>query len=361
MGSVFTYMVAINTNIINFHAKHSGKIIGFLNAFFAGSPSIYSVIYYQCFTQGDITDTSNQDFPGFMVMFAVSFAVADLLCIVFLRIYKEDVTYVEFENVTETEQPFAGKGLDAVANNDAGKEIEKEESENASRETQRIKEPTNETGNTEHLMTLKQLIKCYNYHLLVLMFSFASVIGLVYVNNITVISKSLHLNSNDNTLTIIIPITNAILSACVGLFSDYFKERIPRLWVVLLGCSVFTASQVLVYLFADKLAILVLSTIFVGIGVAIIWSIGPTMMKEMFHIGNFGRNWGLAILVAAVLGACSQEVFGALYDNQVTEENSQQCYGMKCIRGGTAMEIACGGLSIVFGLLLQVMSRRRRR
>ena len=50
LGSVFTYMVALNTNVINFDSKYRGLIIGTLNCFFAGSPSVFSVVYYKGLT-----------------------------------------------------------------------------------------------------------------------------------------------------------------------------------------------------------------------------------------------------------------------------------------------------------------------
>ena len=78
-------MVALNTNIINFDQKHTGKVVGLLNAFFAGSPSVFATLYYHVFQNG-----KSHDYPGFLLMFAISFGTADLLCIIFLRIYTEN-------------------------------------------------------------------------------------------------------------------------------------------------------------------------------------------------------------------------------------------------------------------------------
>ena len=89
-------MVALNTNIINFDKKHTGKVVGLLNAFFAGSPSVFATLYYHVFKDGD-----HHDYPGFLLMFAISFGIADLLCIIFLRIYAEkDGTKEPFQGIT---------------------------------------------------------------------------------------------------------------------------------------------------------------------------------------------------------------------------------------------------------------------
>ena len=100
LGSVFTYMVALNTNIINFDKKHTGKVVGLLNAFFAGSPSVFATLYYHVFKDGD-----HHDYPGFLLMFAISFGIADLLCIIFLRIYAEkDGTKEPFPGITGSDK-----------------------------------------------------------------------------------------------------------------------------------------------------------------------------------------------------------------------------------------------------------------
>ena len=353
---MFTYMVALNTNLINFDSKHSGKIVGFLNAFFAGSPSIYSVIYYNGFTHGDITDTSNQDFPGFMIMLAISFAVADILCIIFLRIYDNgEITYVNLnDDVSHYIPNIKNADESSIADDEETRHLIQKNAGRSSSNRDDLQ--ANVSDNRK--MTIKEILKDYNYHLLVYSFAFASVIGLVFANNTTLISKSVHLNSHDNVLTIIIPVTNAILSAGVGLFSDFFKAKISRMWIVVFGCLAFTGAQVLLYLQADSFIALVFVTVLVGAGIAIIWSICPTIMKEMYNVGNFGRNWGMCILVAALLGAGLQAVFGALYDSKASGDH--QCYGMSCIRGGAAMLIASGGLSVVFGLILQFIRRVRR-
>jgi hypothetical protein len=53
LGSAFTYMVALNTNIINMDKRFRGTIVGLLNAFFAGSPSVFVQIYLHVLTGED--------------------------------------------------------------------------------------------------------------------------------------------------------------------------------------------------------------------------------------------------------------------------------------------------------------------
>ena len=234
-----------------------------------------------------------------------------------------------------------------------------------------------DTQSTTH-MPLKKLVINLDYHLLVWLLSFSTSVGLVYINNITTVSKSLctteyetaenasafgnnttHnstttcLSAYDDRLTIIVPITNALVSLSVGLFSDHFRAKLPRLWILILGCVCFLISQIIALLLADKIFFLMLATVFAGTAIGIVWSLAPTVMKEVFFVGNLGRNWGIAILVAALLGFGIQEIYGALYDAKITVPGSNDCFGMQCIRGGVTVCLVSASVSIAFGILMQ--------
>ena len=237
--------------------------------------------------------------------------------------------------------------------------------------------PQADTQATTHMPLVKLVINV-DYHLLVWLLSFSTSVGLVYVNNITTISKSLcttHYKTDQNAssgfeniiqngtttclsvyddrLTLIIPITNALVSLATGLISDHFKAKLPRLWILLVGCVCFLASQIIALSLADKIFFLMLATVFTGTGIGIVWSLAPTVMKEVFFVGNLGRNWGIAILVAALLGFGIQEIYGALYDSKITIPGSNDCFGMACIRGGITVCLVSACVSIAFGILIQ--------
>lgn len=365
LGSVFTYMVALNTNIINFGNKHTGKIVGLLNAFFAGSPSVYAVLYYHVLGHGDTTDISNQDFPAFMLLFAINFGVVDILCILFLKIRQDDsILFVNFENENDSNSQSKGGEILTSVGSGGTHEVFCFARRNGRQSIigdingDQTAESYTDMGNiAERPMSLKQILLNVDYQLFTWLVAFASAIGLVYANNITVISKSLHLDQYNDRLTIIIPVTNAILSASVGLFSDIFKDKLPRMWILMFGSVCFTVSQILVLFFAQTLGLLVFSAILVGCGIAILWSLSPTIMKEMFYVGNLGRNWGISLLIASLIGFGVQEAYGAIYDREISGDDAVYCYGMKCIRGGTAVCISCGSMSILLGIVMQVKQK----
>lgn len=346
-------MVALNTNVINFSAKHTGKIVGFLNAFFAGSPSVFATIYYNIFTSGDSTIAENQDFKGFMLMMAVLYGVVNLICMAFLRIYKDPVDHDDIAiTYYKDTNGIVVDDLTIAVNGKLSQPDNKFETEN------NVGKPGVEENEP---MSLKQILCRLDFHLFSWMFAFAASVGLVYGNNLTVTSKSVSLDKYNNNLVIIIPITNAIVSASIGILSDVFKHRVPRLAIVVGACALFVLAQVLLMVFADKLTMFVLATIFAGMGVGIIWSLCPTVMKEMFSVNHLGRNWGIALLLAALIGLASQEIFGALYDSHVPEGEGNECYGIKCIQEGYGVFLGVSVLAVVLGVAILVHKRCCRR
>ena len=357
LGSVFTYTVALNTNIINFPAKHTGKLVGLLNAFFAGSPSIFGTLYYKLFATGDPTEPSNQNFGGFMLFFAILFGVVDILCILFLRKYpnEHDVSaemyaYKDSNGVIigDTEAVIVTEnGKNDINASTAGYTLQN------GYETQR--ESDSEEGTC---FSIRNTICNLDFELFIWMFAFASSVSLVYGNNITVTSRSVSLNSYNDKLIIIIPITNCVISAVTGILSDQLKERIPRLVLVVLGMCCFVVSQVLVMLFADDLTWLVIATVFIGIGTGIIWSLCPTIMKERFSVEHLGRNWGLALFVASLVAYASQLMFGKLYDSHVPENTvDNYCYGKDCITEGYGAFLTVAVMAVILGVLLSLKKR----
>ncbi|KAK3106612.1 hypothetical protein FSP39_023549, partial [Pinctada imbricata] len=328
-GSVFTYMVALNTNIINFDAKHRSKIVGLLNACIAGSPSIFSIVYYRIFQ----TNNSAESFGSFMLMFAVCFVFTDIICMLFLRLFtttKSSSTDIlpDFDEIEETEM----KDIDEIRDSQCCTEEE-------------------ESGATEHI-SIGTLLSQIDYWLFLCLFSFSSLVGLVYLNNLTVITKSNGLSSHDQDIVLIIPITNAIVSSGTGVVSDLMKEKLPRVHFLVMGCVLFTGCAILAMIWGDDFAILCVATLLCGAGMGFIWTLGPTVLSEMLYIGDIGRNWGIALLVSSLIGWAVQEAFGSLYDNETPLGKTNCTSGMKCVRTGLMLLVISGCVSIACGVAL---------
>lgn len=327
LGSVFTYMVALNTNVINFDEKHRGKIVGLLNAFFAGSPSIFAVIYYHVI--GD--PTSTESFSTFMLLFAIAFGVTDVICMFFLRIYTKPTELLEqreMKTQVSSESNNSSSCCDSVSK-----------------------------GRRNEGTPLRELLQNADYYIFTLMFTFASCVGLVYVIALTQTTNSMGFSSHNPDVVLIVPIVNALISVCIGVFSDHFRERLPRLAILIAGSTSFVVCQVLIVTLAAEYTWIVMATIFCGIGVGLIWSIAPTIMSEYFDVANLGRNWGIALFLGSLVGLGAQESFGAFYDAAKTHSSDIDCFGIECVRKGHAVALASGIVSIILGVTLYFKRR----
>ncbi|XP_060079054.1 uncharacterized MFS-type transporter YhjX-like [Ylistrum balloti] len=321
LGSVFTYMVALNTNVINFDEKHRGKIVGLLNAFFAGSPSVFAAIYYHVI--GD--PASTESFTTMMLMFAISFGITDIICMIFLRIYTKPNELMEQRELQTN--------------------ISMEESSSTC---------CDEVTKTRKIegTPLRDLLRNVDFYIFTLMFTFASTVGLVYVIALTQTTDAMNFSSHDPDVVLIVPITNALISVCIGTFSDYFRDRLPRLTILIAGCISFVVCQVLVVSLADGYTWIVIATIFCGIGVGLVWSISPTIMSEFFDVADLGRNWGIALFLGSLMGLGAQESFGAFYDAAKKNPSDIYCNGIECVRRGHAVALASGIVAVILGTVL---------
>ena len=336
-------MVALNTNVINFHEKHRGKIVSLLNAFFAGSPSIFAVIYYNVIAKTVEGRDTAESFSDFMLLFAISFGAVDILCMIFLRIYKTD----EFDQEITVEQT---SGTSNVSQPTEMKDVSAESTETACCNSQKH----------EGEKSIIEILKDVDYHLFTWTFTAASVVGLVFNVVTTQTTGALGLSNHDEDLVVIVPVVNALVSVTIGIVSDKFKHKFPRLLILLCGCFAFTICEVFMVALGDKYVCFIFAAIFCGFGVGILWSISPTIMSEYFHVNNLGRNWGMALFLGSVVGLAVQLLFGYIYDLHVSEGDIY-CYGMVCVRGGHAIVLGFGGLSLITGTILFIKRKRQQR
>lgn len=340
-GPGFTLMVALNTNIMNFHKRHTGKVVGTLNAFFAGSPSVFATIYYNLFASGDKSDPEKQEFRGFMLLIAIMFCVINVLNLLF--VYKIPSSHPEISVVVDNE----ANGIRTT-----------------SEDSPLLQNPGHgeihgEMEDDSHI-SFCNIVRNAKFMLFLIIFSFASTASLVFGVNITVISKSMKLESYNSYLTIISPTTNAVFSIGIGFFSDYFKHRIPRLQIIIAGCAAFGLCYLLVVVSPQSIVALMIAAFLCGIGIAFLYSVTPALLKEMFSMRDFGRNWGIYLLAQSAVSMPSQILFGAMYDAQAKPGEGHDCTGSRCIVGGMAVFLGMSVAAVMLGFVMTSINRIKR-
>ncbi|OWF36088.1 hypothetical protein KP79_PYT11744 [Mizuhopecten yessoensis] len=148
-----------------------------------------------------------------------------------------------------------------------------------------------------------------DFQLLTLIFTLTSAVGQVFLITLLQTTAASGMDSQNALIVLIIPIINAVISAAIGIISDHFHQRVPRMCLLTMGTVAFIICQGLVIGLGDKYQALVTASLINGVGQSIIWSISPVVMSEMFSIKNLGRNWGIALLMSSLVGCAALEFF----------------------------------------------------
>lgn len=126
-------------------------------------------------------------------------------------------------------------------------------------------------------------------------------VGLLQINNIGTVISMIDPNSQkiQNTHVKIISLCNFLGRFGTGFFVDYLN-RIPKnSWMFLsitisfIGCLFGTWSN---------LELLYGSSVFIGVGYGIIWTIIPVIIKEFWGIERFSTHWGVVTVLPAFSG-----------------------------------------------------------
>lgn len=348
IGSVFTYMAALNTNIINFSPKYRGVIVGALNCFFAGSPSVFSVIYYQIIKREGFFA---ENFGHMMLFLAILFFIVDIITGLFVRVYKKETFnfYTVSLSVTDesakTSKNPSKKYMNVVNLNSGFPNTTPTIS--IPKTTEVVSKPMKDVKPKN----LQEILKSLDFYLLVGVFSFLSTVGLVYVTNLTVISKSVGVSDKDAYLVIIIPISTAVISISIGIITDMFKNKANKIVLLVYSSGLYLICLLSTIFGGDYLPFLYFGAALCGIGTGIVWSLTPTIMSEMFHLSNLGRNWGICLLSASLVSLIGQYSFSALYDLK-NPQDKLFCSGLYCVREGLQLCLCFTLIAFILGMIL---------
>ncbi|RIA78777.1 major facilitator superfamily domain-containing protein [Glomus cerebriforme] len=174
--------------------------------------------------------------------------------------------------------------------------------------------------------------------ILALAMIFLSGSGLMYINNVGSIIKSLYPTHSSDSDSSIYKLQNAhvfylSVFSCIGRLTAGFISDMARLLLKLPRLSFFIISgfwlflaQLLILFYVDGLDKLLIVTIFVGFGFGNLYSITPIIVSEWFGTKRFGLNWG----IIACLPAFGGQLFNLLYGYNNDKHISQNCLGAEC-------------------------------
>lgn len=319
------YMASLITSMTNFPPKHRGKVVGTLDASFSGGPALFAAMYGAFFVNGHITDEEHQNLGGFYLLNAIAFGVIGLLGILILKTYPMNLRTDDL-NITQDEKTDV-QSLPVVPD-----------------------------------VTGFALFRRWDYHYMIWPFMFCSGLQLMFQNNIGVYLKSFGIEQYTTLFTTLNPIAAILCKFTVGVLSDAIAHRVPRPALLLFFYCLQTLFLALCIFFSDNFVMLVFTLLVIGFSNGALWCLSPTIISEMYGLRYFGRNWGTAMIGSAIGGLGCQQIFGALYDYNITLKGASDCLGIKCFSLSFTVVTVLSLCSCLFcyGLLQSQLGQRAR-
>lgn len=209
------------------------------------------------------------------------------------------------------------------------------------------------------LQCFKTLFIQYSFWAMFVCFILGTGGGLMVINNIGNISKSLNGGIEDPDSIVLLVLT---LSLCNGAgrilmgLSDYLP--IPRAGCFTLALGVMCIAQLSSAFIATSIPSLYFAVGLVGLGYGMLWCILPTLVSEMFEVDNFGQNFGTFQLGPAIASVLFNSMAGTLYELH-TPLNDRDCIGTDCYRFAFITASAAAFLGGLISLSLVNNSRTR--
>ncbi|GAM25739.1 hypothetical protein SAMD00019534_089140, partial [Acytostelium subglobosum LB1] len=329
-----SFTAAIISNIHNFSLKHRGKISGGLVGLFATSSGMFGIIYRNTFGV-------HKDVQGYILFLSILCSIVSFLGAFLLR-YIEDLT-----------------ASTSGTNNTNYNLLTKEDVE----ESPILKEDTTDDANSPNYLDGKRdisgrnLLKTSEFWLMFTIYFFVAGCGLMFLNNIGSVGKSLNKKENLRTdLVIVFAACNLTGRSTFGLMSDLFSRKISRFWFLFFSATIISITHMFYAFHTDSLYIV--ATIFTGIGYGGLVSTMVLLTSLRFGVRNFGLNFGLLAIASAAGSLTFGYISGELYDSKADETNDQ-CFGEQCFFHSFLLSAFCNAFAACIVLYLIFKSRRK--
>ncbi|CAH1801113.1 unnamed protein product [Owenia fusiformis] len=248
-GTTFAYMTAFVTNLCNFDSKYRGKIVGLLDTFSGGSPSLFALIYATCFVNGHVTDDGNQNWPGYIEILIVGTTVTNFAAFLLLRVRPgepdtDSEADVELEAATDKSH---GEDTELVKADELANRYDGTDAQPADDSHAEAIEPTTNTTwyhkLKEEWNDFKGTLFDKRYLFLLFIKSFVTPIAIVFNTNITALLKAAGYEEYSATMTILFPLAGMGSRVIISFAADYFPSVSSRSNILLITNMGFIVAQ----------------------------------------------------------------------------------------------------------------------
>ncbi|XP_052092625.1 uncharacterized protein LOC127729044 isoform X1 [Mytilus californianus] len=320
LGGSVAYIMALRFNATHFAEDKRGRIMAMMFIFIDIGMISFTVIYYKALPAATRLE-------GFLIVVVSFNAAVYIFCMIFLRNTPSNIG----EITVAKEEPHSSN----------------------------FKYEAMDTENALSEKSFSELLCTIDYQLLAWMCSSAFAVSLLLSNNMTVLTKELDLTSIDTVITIMYPPIVIVAALVFSLASDKLKHTLTRTSFLIAGVVCLAISSILNAFLSSGKGVVITAVVLAAVGTGIVYTIGPTAMSEVFHIDNLMRNWGLVMLLRAVLIIILHLIFGEIYDLEVSSDASMFCKGLHCTRYGYLLTFGVAVIAVGLGIILIIRNNLR--
>ncbi len=204
-----------------------------------------------------------------------------------------------------------------------------------------------------------EVCKTREYHCLCWIYVIVSGIVAMYVNNLTTILASFGLEEYAEWLPYIKPMIGMILKVILGLVSD--KLPISKPWYLIIACGIMISLTFLSIFFLDNLFFIMFTLFFIAFVNDIFLVISPYILISYFGMKHYPTAYGFMYGMVAISTLIFQFLFGIIYDSQIMDPTSMDCFGIHCYQYIFIMATVIGIIVFPFSVLLLRRDRILRR
>lgn len=320
LGGSVAYIMALRFNATHFAEDKRGRIMAMMFIFIDIGMISFTVIYYKALPAATRLE-------GFLIVVVSFNAAVYIFCMVFLRNTPSNIGELTIAKEEPHSSNFKYEAMDAE--------------------------------NTLSEKSFSELLCTVDYQLLAWMCSSAFAVSLLLSNNMTVLTKELDLTSIDTVITIMYPPIVIVAALIFSSASDKLKHILTRTSFLIAGVVCLAISSILNAFLSSGKGVVITAVVLAAVGTGIVYTIGPTAMSEVFHIDNLMRNWGLVMLLRAVLIIILHLIFGEIYDLEVSSDASMFCKGLHCTRYGYLLTFGVAVIAVGLGIVLIIRNNLR--
>ena len=223
----------------------------------------------------------------------------------------------------------------------------------ATTQDESVQNETSIEGNSSRWEITKRL----DFWLLMATFIIGGAIYNVFITNTGTYLRSFGKEQHLYLVMTIAPWFYSISTLFVGVLSDIYREKIPRIVFCIITALLSVPVYLIFIFYAYRVACVHTVTYFSYAALAVYFVIGPVLMAEYFGVKHFAVNFGSAQLGQGFATLILQYILGAIYDMNVSDVAIHTCYGLHCYYVSSGILCALSLVTLVTSITLYYIER----